>query len=406
MKKLLALLLVSTLVISIMTGCKKDETTDTQGGTEVASDFVDQVVFKVADTEIKLSTVNYFVYQIKNYYESYYGATVWDMPASEEQTVEQFVKEDIQNIAVRLVVSEKVAAERGLTLDDAKKEELMTSAQELFASFTPEVIAKYGFTQEIVNELVLKQGVMELVFEDTTKDFVVDQSVLDEALAADPTYTAIMEAGYDHYYDSVRARHILIKTVDDSYQALPEEQLTAAKAKADDLLARAKAGEDFATLATENTEDPGSVETGGEYTFGRGEMVAEFENAAFNMEVGEISDLVETVYGYHIIKLEENIASTEEQVQQAKDDAAAIVESLTYNQKLADFEIKFAEIEPNYTVEVMEDVWSQITFKDPVAETTGEATTDTSLENIIESVEGATTEEATTEEAATTDTSN
>jgi foldase protein PrsA len=215
-----------------------------------------------------------------------------------------------------------------------------------------------------------------------------------------------MEAGYDHYYDSVRARHILIKTVDDSYQALPEEQLTAAKAKADDLLARAKAGEDFATLATENTEDPGSVETGGEYTFGRGEMVAEFENAAFNMEVGEISDLVETVYGYHIIKLEENIASTEEQVQQAKDDAAAIVESLTYNQKLADFEIKFAEIEPNYTVEVMEDVWSQITFKDPVAETTGEATTDTSLENIIESVEGATTEEATTEEAATTDTSN
>jgi hypothetical protein len=183
MKKLLALLLVSTLVISIMTGCKKDETTDTQGGTEVASDFVDQVVFKVADTEIKLSTVNYFVYQIKNYYESYYGATVWDMPASEEQTVEQFVKEDIQNIAVRLVVSEKVAAERGLTLDDAKKEELMTSAQELFASFTPEVIAKYGFTQEIVNELVLKQGVMELVFEDTTKDFVVDQSVLDEALS-------------------------------------------------------------------------------------------------------------------------------------------------------------------------------------------------------------------------------
>jgi parvulin-like peptidyl-prolyl isomerase len=74
--------------------------------------------------------------------------------------------------------------------------------------------------------------------------------------------------------------------------------------KMEGILARAKKGEDFAKLAQKYTEDPGSKSKGGLYEdFGRGKMVKPFEDAAFSVPVGEISDIVETRYGYHILKV-------------------------------------------------------------------------------------------------------
>lgn len=89
----------------------------------------------------------------------------------------------------------------------------------------------------------------------------------------------------------------------------PELAPTAKRAKAEDLLKRARSGEDFAKLANENTEDPGNKgedgkPKGGFYEFGRGVMDKNFEEASFALQPGQISDLVETPYGYHIIKLE------------------------------------------------------------------------------------------------------
>lgn len=83
----------------------------------------------------------------------------------------------------------------------------------------------------------------------------------------------------------------------------PEYDLASRRARAEDLLRRIRGGEDFATLAKQYTEDPGSKETGGFYDwFGRGRMVKEFENGAFGLRVGNVSGIVETQYGFHIIK--------------------------------------------------------------------------------------------------------
>jgi len=100
--------------------------------------------------------------------------------------------------------------------------------------------------------------------------------------------------------EQVNASHILVAV--DS-KAGPDADAKA-KAKAESLTARAKAGEDFAKLATENTDDPSGKENGGQLpAFGRGQMVAEFEQAAFDMKPGEIRGPVKTNYGYHVIKL-------------------------------------------------------------------------------------------------------
>jgi len=119
--------------------------------------------------------------------------------------------------------------------------------------------------------------------------------------------------------EQVRASHILLKTEgkDDA----------AVKAKAEEILKQAKSGADFAELAKKNSEDEASAKNGGDLDyFGKGRMVPEFDAAVFAMEPGQISDLVKTQYGYHIIKLVDKKPATTRpyaQVQQQLHDQLA-----------------------------------------------------------------------------------
>jgi peptidyl-prolyl cis-trans isomerase D len=103
--------------------------------------------------------------------------------------------------------------------------------------------------------------------------------------------------------EQVRASHVLLKTEgkDDA----------AVKAKAEELLKQAKAGADFAELAKKNSEDEASAKNGGDLDyFGRGRMVPEFDQVAFTLQSGQVSDVVKTQYGYHIIKVIDKKAAT------------------------------------------------------------------------------------------------
>jgi parvulin-like peptidyl-prolyl isomerase len=111
-----------------------------------------------------------------------------------------------------------------------------------------------------------------------------------------------------------RASHILFATKDFATdRPLSEADKAAKKAKAEGVLQRARKGEDFTTLATAFSEDPSVKENKGEYKFSRAKddprhaMVPEFEAVAFSLKTNEISNLVTTDYGYHIIKLHEII---------------------------------------------------------------------------------------------------
>jgi peptidyl-prolyl cis-trans isomerase C len=101
--------------------------------------------------------------------------------------------------------------------------------------------------------------------------------------------------------EQVRASHILIRA-DEKADAATKQK---ARARVDAILKRAKAGEDFAKLAKENSAD-GSAAQGGDLNyFGRGQMVPAFDEAAFGLKPGEISDVVTTQFGFHIIKVTE-----------------------------------------------------------------------------------------------------
>jgi len=99
--------------------------------------------------------------------------------------------------------------------------------------------------------------------------------------------------------EQVTAAHVLVLVPADA----PAEQDAAALAKINGIRDRALAGEDFGKLAAEFSEDPGSKDKGGVYTFGRGRMVKPFEDAAFSQPVGEIGEPIRTNYGYHVLKV-------------------------------------------------------------------------------------------------------
>ena len=118
--------------------------------------------------------------------------------------------------------------------------------------------------------------------------------------------------------EQVVAAHILIKS---DASTTPEADATA-KAKAEKVAARARAGEDFAKLAKETSDDTSNKDTGGQLPpFARGQMVPEFEQAAFALQPGEIAGPVKTQFGYHVIKVN---SKTHEHTQTFEEARAAL----------------------------------------------------------------------------------
>ena len=170
-------------------------------------------------------------------------------------------------------------------------------------------IKKQFPTEDAFNQMLQARGVsLEQLRADTAQTIAVNVMLKNEL---EPKI-AVTEADRKKFYDENRARfrqedsvhasHILIRT--------PEQADAAAKAKArsqaGDLLAQLNKGADFADLAKKHSQDPGSAPNGGDLGFfSKGQMVPAFEQAAFGLKPGQTSDIVETPFGYHIIRVSE-----------------------------------------------------------------------------------------------------
>ncbi len=154
------------------------------------------------------------------------------------------------------------------------------------------------------------------------EDVVVDDAEIESLLAdAAPRVRAFYDEHPERYRqpEKVRARHILLRLA----PGAEEEEVGRVRGLADAALARIQAGEDFATVAAELSEDPGSKEKGGDLGFfARGQMVPPFEEVAFSLEPGATSDVVKTDFGFHVIRVEERRAAEERSFDEAARDIA------------------------------------------------------------------------------------
>ncbi len=179
----------------------------------------------------------------------------------------------------------------------------------------------------------------------------LEKKLLNQQRVSEEEVKAYYEKHREKYQEprAVRARHILIEV---PQGATPEQEKEALK-KAQRLRERILKGEDFAKLAQEYSADPGTKEKGGELGFfTQGQMVKEFEEAAFRLKPGEISEPVRTPFGYHLIQVEEIKEAKQRSFAEVKD---RVREDLIQAKEEAALNKALKELAQKYGAKIYED---------------------------------------------------
>ncbi|QWV95142.1 peptidylprolyl isomerase [Geomonas oryzisoli] len=213
--------------------------------------------------------------------------------------------------------------------------------------------AKFKSDEEFIDALKSVDMTMQDMQDFTRKDIVInnfiEQKFTAKAAATDAEAKKFYEDNKDQYFkqpEAVRASHILVSA---DVNTTPEERKRA-KEKAEALLKRVKAGEDFAAVAKAESSCPSASQGGDLGAFGRGEMVPAFEKAAFGLKKGEVSGVVESEFGYHIIKVTDKQEAGAEKFENVKDKIADFLKRQKVQQEvttLVEQLKKTAKIEKN-----------------------------------------------------------
>lgn len=312
--RLLSVLLVCCLLFG---GCGKSD-----GNMKVVltTGFGRNEVFRIEDISCTVPEIMVYITNIQNHYEEVYGSRIWDMQI-DGVSLEDNVKETALAKIAQIKAMTLLARRNGLELSDAEKSIVKEAAAKYFDSLNATEIEKMGINEATIVSLYEEYALSDKLYHDLIKD-------INPEISDDEARTITVE-------------HILIKTysVDGNKTQVPYTDYAKqqAKQRAEEICQMAKNGDNFEELAAKYSEDDTIT-----YSFGKGEMEKEFEEAAFNLGTEEISDVVETRFGYHIIKCLStfNREVTDENkkkiVEQRKEEAFgdeydSFVESLTRN---------------------------------------------------------------------------
>ncbi|HUD46632.1 MAG TPA: peptidylprolyl isomerase [Candidatus Baltobacteraceae bacterium] len=213
------------------------------------------------------------------------------------------------------------------------------------AAFDAQVKATGLTLDQMRNRAVEQQLCRQVLIRETTNGITVSDAEVKKFYDDNPSDFEMPERAH--------VAHILISTLDPLTQSpLPPDQKKEKEKLAGEIRSRAENGEDFAKLVKQYSDDPGSKDKGGEYTFARNhQMVPEFEAAAFSLKTNQISDLVETRYGYHIIKLIEMLPPSKEPFAEA---STKIHDYLVAQQANKGLDVYLAKLKANADVKILD----------------------------------------------------
>ena len=232
--------------------------------------------------------------QYQQYVEQNFGTTV---PAFEDNVRVKSYEDEINNIVAEGVIVTPAEAQAEYS---RRNEKIKVD----YISFAPATVtAGIKPTPEQINAYFAKnKGFFNIPETRNLQLIVADQAKVAETIQiSDAQIEAFYNAHKDDYRtpERVHARHILL-----SIANKPKDEVPKIQAQAEALLKQIKGGGDFAELAKKNSQDPGSAQKGGDLGWvSRGQMVKPFEEAVFTLKPNEISNVVTTEYGFHIIQV-------------------------------------------------------------------------------------------------------
>ncbi|WP_456276848.1 peptidylprolyl isomerase [Bacillus sp. AK128] len=261
-----------------------------------------------------------------------YVATIDGMKISESE-LHEFLVSQYGADAVDQLITEKIIEM------EIEKEEVEISKEEIDTELL-EFKEYYGGEEAFQEVLDLNGVALSTVLNNIETSIAVNKLLEERISVTDEEMETYFEENKDSFaqQEQVQASHILV-----------EDEATA-----QEVVAKIEAGEDFASLVTEYSTDEATVEAGGDLGyFSTGQMVQEFEDVAFAMEVGEISEPVQTEYGYHVINLVDRIAAAEANYEEVKEEIrTAIFESKVEEEYTVWLEEKTADYEIEYLLDI------------------------------------------------------
>lgn len=273
-RRYLALLVCLLAVIGSLTAC---------GGTRVVftTGFGKDEVFRIADENCTRAEIMVYLTTTQNRYESVYGSEVWNI-AKDGVTLEENVKETVLAKIAQIKTMCLLAEKEGVELDETETGLAADAAEEYYSSLSADWIEQLGVDEKTVLRLYREYALANKVYEYIIQD--INPEISDDEAR------------------TITVQHIFLRTwtTDGSGARVrySEDVRQSVYEKACGIREQAVGGEkDFLELASKYSEDPNIT-----CSFGKGEMEAAFEETAFSLETDEISQVIETESGFHIIK--------------------------------------------------------------------------------------------------------
>lgn len=275
MKKYLKIYLCILLIMAvgfITAGCN--------GKVYFTTGFNNDEMIKVSGEVVPMSLGRLILAVEKSNYASELGDEIWKLEIDGESLWEK-LKQTVKIQLSELKTISMLAKEKNILLSVSENEKINNATEEFYNSLSEEEREALGITKEDVRTLYEYFRVSEKLYELTTNGITVEISD-EEARVIKVQYCFVKK----YYYDE-----------NNNEKQLDSEGVEAARKIIEEANEKIKTGTDFSLIAKEYSDD-----TIYEYEFGRGEMEQNFENAAFSLENGEISDIVESEKGFYIIK--------------------------------------------------------------------------------------------------------
>ena len=276
---------MAMLAALLVTGCQRSGETTGEAAEEptvvLTSGFARNEVFKIESMSGTLPEIMVYLVNMQEQYESVYGKEIWQRDLN-GTTLAESVKDTVLANLAQVKAMNLLAQKHNVTLDEMEKQFAKEAAKEYYESLNETEIAVMQVNEEILAQMYEEYALANKVYEYIIKD-------INPEISDDEARTITVD-------------YILIKTyTTDGTGAkieYSEEDKEEARDLAEDILRQAKEeGSDFKELVLKYSEgDKGT------YSFGKGETEEGFEQAAFNLATGEISNLVETPSGFYIIK--------------------------------------------------------------------------------------------------------
>ena len=327
-KRLISIICILNFVIISLSGCsdKKTKVVLTAG-------FDKQEIFKIETMNCTKAELMVYLTNVQNQYEEVYGSQIWETE-SDGVSMEDNVKENVLAKIAQVKTMNLLAATKGVTLDDKENELVARAADMYYDSLNETEIQEMGITKEILTTMYGEYALSDKIYQYLIRD-------INPEISDDEARTITVE-------------HILIKTFAKDGAGNRIEYSDRMKQEAYELACEVCAmAKDTNNYLFEDLIETYSEDSVATYSFGKGEMDPAFEEAAFNLGTGEISDIVETSYGYHIIKCINTFN---------RDETDANKQKIVEKRKNEVFGEEYDEFLSGLTRKLNEKLWKEITL--------------------------------------------